>query len=50
MSCEGRHDLALLLRRHLERIEGSLELGGALVELLGRDPEVAMGLFQSATL
>jgi hypothetical protein len=43
---EGRQDFILLPRGDLEVIERAPQLGGDLIELLGRDVELAVGLFQ----
>src|SRR4029450_5110550 len=43
---EGRQHFLLLTRRDREVIERASQFGRDLVELLGRDAKVAMGLFQ----
>ena len=43
---EGRQDFILLTLRDPEVIERASQLGRDLIELLGGDLEVAMGLFQ----
>jgi hypothetical protein len=43
---EGRQDFILLSRRDAEVIERTSQFSRDLIELLGGDVEVAMGLFQ----
>ena len=44
---EGGQDLPLLALGHLREVEGAPELSRDFVELVGRDPEVAMSLLQA---
>src|SRR4029453_13339524 len=46
VSREGRQDFILFTRRYPEVIERASQLSRNLIELLGGDVEIAMGLFQ----